>query len=150
MSLALENTATYVLVNNTLDMAFLEQNHHTGNNYKGSYSNGDEMYVQGWVAVLPSEGPNDNQITIDLSPLNGLTPTAIRYATGSGGWGSTVPNFSGCGRICCGPTLDCRFEPCPTNSCPIKARPGELPAVPFVAQILNGKCKCVPPQICDD
>jgi len=149
MSLALENTATYVLVNASLDMAWLEQNHHGREAYGGPYSAGSEMRARGWVAVMPAAGPGDNEVTLDLSPLNGLAPTAVRYATGAGGWGSTVPNFSGCGRLCCGPTLDCRNEPCPPNSCPIKAGPGELPAVPFVAAIVGGKCACVPPQVCD-
>jgi len=150
LSLLLENTATYVLVNASLDSEFLEQNHHTaGNSYGGAYSNGDEAYVKGWVAVMPSQGPGSNQVTLDLSPLGGLTPTAVRYAVGAGGWGSTTEHFSGCGRLCCGPTLDCRSAPCPPNSCPIKAGPGDLPAVPFLAAIENSKCKCIPPQKCD-
>ena len=149
MDLALENTATYVLVNQSLDMAWLEANHHNNEGYDGPYAGGKEMNVRGWVAVMPSAGPAANQVTLDLTPLGGLTPTAVRYGVGAGGWGSLVPNFSGCGRLCCGPYVDCRNEPCPPNSCPIKAGPGELPAVPFVAQILAGKCKCVPPQVCD-
>ena len=137
-----------MLVNNSLDMAWLERNHHNNEGYRGPYAAGKEMNVEGWVAVMPAAGPGDNEVTLDLTPLGGLAPRAVRYATGAGGWGSTVPNFSGCGRLCCGPTLDCRNEPCPPNSCPIKAGKGELPAVPFVAAIVNNKCQCVAPQVC--
>ncbi len=137
-----------MLVNASLDVAWLERNHHTSAQYEGPYSTGAEMNVRGWIAVMPQAGPGDNQVTLDLAPLGGLTPTAVRYATGAGGWGSIVKEFSGCGRLCCGPTLDCRDEPCPPNSCPIKAGPGELPAVPFVAAIVGGKCQCIAPQSC--
>ncbi len=151
MSLVLENTATYVLVNSSLDVAGLAHNHHgrDANAYKGPYSNGNEFGVQGWVAVLPVAA-GGNSVTLDLTPLNGLVPTAVRYATGSGGWGSTLPGNSGCGRMCCGPTVDCRYQPCPPDSCPIRASGiGGLPAVPFAAAIVGNKCQCLPPQVCD-
>jgi len=148
LSLALENTATYVLVNSSLDLEALQHNHHGGdsNSYKGPYSAGNQYGVEGWVAVLPTVGPQGNTVTLDLGPLKGASPTAVRYATGSGGWGITAPHNSGCGRMCCGPTVDCRLQPCPPDSCPIKASgTGGLPALPFVAAITaSGKCQCIP------
>ena len=30
------------------------------------------------------------------------------------------------------------------------ARSSQLPAAPFVALIENNKCKCLPPQVCDE
>ena len=133
-------------------MEALSHNHHgpDTNAYKGPYSKGNEYGVEGWIAVMPVAGPGGNTVTLDLSPLNGLTPTAVRYGAGSGGWGITAPKNNGCGRMCCGPTVDCRMQPCPPESCPIKASGvGELPAVPFVAAITAaGKCQCVAPQQC--
>eukprot|EP01060_Flectonema_neradi_P030374 TRINITY_DN4390_c0_g1_i3.p1 TRINITY_DN4390_c0_g1~~TRINITY_DN4390_c0_g1_i3.p1 ORF type:complete len:608 (+),score=103.46 TRINITY_DN4390_c0_g1_i3:60-1883(+) len=41
--------------------------------------------------------------------------------------------------------------PCPIASCPLKASGvGSLPANPFIARIVNGKCKCLSPQVCDE
>lgn len=40
--------------------------------------------------------------------------------------------------------------PCPQASCPIKTKAGLLPANPFMAALINGRCKCVPPQVCDE
>ena len=153
LALALENTATYVLVNSTLDVAAAARNHHGPDPgaYKGTYSAGNELGYDSWVAVLPVAGPGGNTVTLDLAPLRGATPTAVRYAWGAGGWGITAPDNGGCGRMCCGPTVDCRVQPCPPDSCPIHASGvGGLPAVPFVAAITaTGKCQCLPPQKCD-
>jgi len=153
LSLALENTATYVLINSTFDLAAAAHNHHgpDGNSYKGPYAAGNEFGYTGWVAVMPVAGPGGNTVTLDLAPLGGATPMAVRYATGAGGWGITAPSNGGCGRMCCGPTVDCRVQPCPPDSCPIKASgTGGMPAVPFVAAITPaGKCACVPPQVCN-
>ena len=66
--------------------------------------------------------------------LNGKKPTAIRYA-----WGDYV---------CCG-TRDRTYTPCPPGSCPVMSSPAMLPAMPFFALIQDGKCKCIPPQVCD-
>lgn len=38
--------------------------------------------------------------------------------------------------------------PCPPNSCPIRGWNSTLPANPFFASIVGGKCVCTPPQIC--
>ena len=73
-------------------------------------------------------------ITVDLSPLNGTAPTAVRYA-----WGDSP---------CCG-LLDRTYTPCPPGSCPVMTSPSGLPAMPFFALLQDGKCKCIPPQVCD-
>ena len=61
----------------------------------------------GWQAVMPA----------DLAPLQGATPTAIRYGSGAGSYGAAVGNAL----ICCGPLQDIALSPCPPGSCPIKS-----------------------------
>ena len=41
------------------------------------------------------------------------------------------------------------LSPCYPAACPIKARDSGLPANPFYANIVNGKCECMAPQTCD-
>jgi hypothetical protein len=60
--------------------------------------------------------------------------TGIRYA-----WGATA---------CC-PGQDRGLLPCQPNSCPIRGYNSTLPAAPFMAKVVNGKCSCTPPQKCD-
>jgi len=71
---------------------------------------------------------------VDLSPLEGATPTAVKYA-----WGIID---------CCDLTDPTAFtsKPCIAN-CPIMGSTG-LPANPFIAKINDGKCGCVAPQEC--
>lgn len=59
--------------------------------------------------------------------------TGIRYA-----WSASP---------CC-PDSDRSGAPCPPNSCPIRSYNSTLPAAPFYAKIVNGKCECTAPQIC--
>merc|ERR1711935_686028 len=54
--------------------------------------------------------------------------TGIRYV-----WGAEP---------CC-PTLDRDTVPCPPNSCPIHSWNSTLPAAPFYAKIVDGKCACL-------
>ena len=101
---------------------------------------------------MPSAGPGANEVTVDLAPLKGVAPTAVRYASGagSGGWLPGKTTGPDCQRTCCGLGQDCSLKPCPPGSCPLKASGvGALPAVPFHAAIVAGVCKCVPPQVCD-
>ena len=74
-------------------------------------------------------------VQVDLTPLNGSMPTAVRYA-----WGITD---------CCDYTDPTLFvtHGC-IATCPIMSTSG-LPANPFQAKIVNGKCECVAPQVCD-
>jgi len=160
LSLELENTALYILVNaslpdfdghNPCNYATNECNP-SGYRYKGPFSTGNELGVEGWVAVMPTAGPAANEVTVDLAPLKGQLPTAVRYGlgAGSGAWLPGQTQGPGCQRVCCGLGQDCSLKPCPAGSCPIKASGvGELPATPFRAAIVGSKCKCVAPQVCD-
>ena len=109
--------------------------------YKGPYANGNEWGVEGWVALDAVAGPGAAELTVDLTPLAGAAPTAIRYASGAGGWGSGAAN-----RMCCGPSVNVAVEPCAPDACPLHA--GGLPGIPFVAAIVGGRCACAPPMDC--
>jgi sialate O-acetylesterase len=87
-----------------------------------------------WVMLNFTVAPSGAGIVADLSPLNGTAPAAIRYA-----WDSlnccdlTDPNLW--------VTHDC------IASCPIMSSAG-LPANPFSAKIVGGRCECQAPQVC--
>lgn len=137
-----ETTALYVLAGpNTLPPDYGAGHHGPSGNYKGAYANGNEWGVEGWVAV-DAVVSGANSLSVDLTPLAGATPTAVRYASGTGGWGSGTQN-----RMCCGPAVNIALEPCAPDSCPLHA--GGLPGVPFVAEIAAGRCVCAPPMQCD-
>lgn len=176
-----EDTALYVLVNprvNSSDPLLAEalsaNRGHAGavgspdegnaSSYFGPFSNGNEYGFTGWVAVAASSrahagGAADHLLTIDLSHLPpGAQVSMIRYAAGAGGYeqdGSRASNT----RVCCGPRVDVRYQPCAPESCPIKstarARNSEqLPASPFLALVLgmpdgSRRCQCLAPQVCD-
>ena len=40
--------------------------------------------------------------------------------------------------------------PCPIGSCPLMSLLSNLPANPFIAKIVDGKCECLEPQVCDE
>ena len=46
-------------------------------------------------------------------------------------------------------TLETLSRKCPPKACPIYSASSELPANPFLAEIINGTCKCLSPQVCD-
>ena len=75
-----------------------------------------------------------NSVTIDLAQLQGKQPAALRYA-----WGI----FDCCNA---GDPLLYVSKPCDTP-CPITSSTG-LPANPFIAEIVEGTCSCVAPQVC--
>jgi hypothetical protein len=149
-SLALENTAMYVLLGASLP-ADAGAGHHPQSQDYSPYANGAEWGVPGWAAVRAVAGPARNQVTVDLSHLPaGSMPTALRYASGTGGYGSPGGHDN---RMCCGPSLDTALAPCPPGSCPLKATGlNTLPAAPFLAAIdaSTRACKCLPPQVCDE
>ena len=180
-TVAKEDTALYVLVNDTAFgpewIAAVTSNHEQPacrggscpdqmhGRYLGPYSDGNEMGLSGWIAVAAKHGaPSSanrasNQLVIDLSSVPaGKSISAIRYASGSGGYNSTTGEYLvrklGSSRLCCGPTVDPAFEPCGPERCPImsigqagKSLP--LPATPYFARITSaGSCKCFAPQQC--
>lgn len=97
-----------------------------------------DILDEGWIMLNFTMAPNStNAIHVDLSPLpKGRRPTAIRYA-----WGFVD---------CCDhrdPGLYVKHG-CIAN-CPIRSTNGQLPANPFQAKIVGGKCECVAPQECN-
>eukprot|EP01047_Picozoa_sp_COSAG01_P001495 COSAG01_NODE_34_length_34978_cov_45.798475_22_plen_224_part_00 len=96
-------------------------------------SNASEFNM-GWINLPISAGPAPASITVDLTPLKGHVPTAVKYA-----WGIID---------CCDLLDPVTFtsKPCIAN-CPIMGS-SQLPANPFMAKIANGKCECVSPQEC--
>ena len=90
----------------------------------------------GWVPLNFTAAPAGAvAIVVDLAPLKGAAPTAVRYA-----WGVTD---------CCDHTDPNLYvtHGCIAN-CPISSSSG-LPANPFQAKITaGGSCSCVAPQVC--
>jgi hypothetical protein len=105
------------------------------NTQRGGHFNGESRgFDTGWVELdFVAHGPTS--IKVDLSPLQGKTPTAVRYA-----WGIYD---------CCDLTDPMLWvtHPC-IAECPIYSGDGMFPANPFLAKIEEGKCECVAPQIC--
>ena len=86
-----------------------------------------------WVAVDMALSPSTpHEVQVDLSKAGGVA-FAIRYAW-QGDCCSEDPPHDG---------------PCPLASCPLMGGASRLPANPFVAKVLGGKCACLPPQKCD-
>lgn len=87
-----------------------------------------------WIPLNISKGTAGNIVQVDLTPLNGTMPTAVRYA-----WGIVD---------CCDHSDPMLYitHGCVAN-CPIMSTSG-LPANPFMAKIVSGKCECVAPQVC--
>ena len=163
LSLALENSALYVLANASGLPVDIGAGHVNARDaYAGPYERGflnndfsspvpgNEFGVWPWVAVMPVAGPAANQVTVDLRPAGGAASvTAIRYSLGSGG-DAPFLNGTDSGRFCCGPSVDTSREPCVPEACPIKASGRlALPAMPFLAAIAGGRCRCIAPQVCD-
>ena len=95
----------------------------------------DSKLNQDWILLNFTADSAGTGITVDLKPLNGSVPTAVRYA-----WGIVQ---------CCNhadPTLYVSHG-CIAN-CPIYSAKADLPATPFQAKIVDGKCECVAPQVC--
>lgn len=103
--------------------------------------------ADGWVSLnMSMTGPYE--LSVDLTPLHGATVHAVRYA-----WG--VRSYVSPGRfeepLCCAASNDPQLsisKPCEPASCPIIAS-GGLPANPFMARVVHGRCKCLSPQVCD-
>jgi len=100
-----------------------------------------------WVALnISLSGPAE--VAVDLAPLWGAHPQAIKYA-----WGATGDRPNGDDVKCCLPVQGSKL--CLPAQCPIfVSQPlapfAGLPGNPFLAQITpQGKCLCPTPQICD-
>jgi len=73
-------------------------------------------------------------LTVDLTKSGGIA-FAIRY-----GWDGE----------CCSKDHGKDGAQCPPASCPVMSKVSGHPANPFVAKIVNGKCSCLAPQVCDE
>jgi hypothetical protein len=98
----------------------------------------DQAYTDGWIQLNFSLAPGTtNAIHVDLAPLGGVKPTAVRY-----GWDLVD---------CCDytdPNLYVTHN-CIAN-CPLQTAKSKLPANPFQARIVHGRCECIAPQLCSD
>jgi hypothetical protein len=110
--------------------------------YCPTYAGGDGVSIysnnildSGWISLNFTADASGTAVTVDLTPLGGQVPTAVKYA-----WGVVD---------CCDhtdPNLYVQYG-C-IAQCPIMSSSG-LPANPFQAQITSeGTCKCVAPQVC--
>lgn len=114
-----------------------------------------------WRPVLATPGQSPNSVSLSLpasSDATNISPTtapvtAVRYAWGAtdpGGQGPVAPN--GKDISCC--QGDGVQRPCVPVQCPLLAAEpaapfGGLPLAPFIAKIVDNKCLCPEPQICD-
>jgi hypothetical protein len=89
----------------------------------------------GWVPLNFTAAASGTAIVVDLTPLQGASPTSVRYA-----WGAVD---------CCDhtdPNLYVDYG-C-IAQCPIMSSSG-LPGNPFAAKVTAaGTCECVAPQVC--
>jgi len=98
---------------------------------------GDEVgftsFDDKWI-LLNFTLASDTSIKVDLSPLEGAAPTAVRYA-----WGIID---------CCDYSdKDLYISHGCIANCPLMST-SNLPANPFQAKIVGGECYCVAPQTC--
>ena len=94
-----------------------------------------------WIAVNATLDETTGDVLLDLSPLNGTAPAAVRYA------------WHDLGDSCCDgmnpETIGVSVQ-CPPASCPISMAEAVLPGNPFIAKIVGEKCECISPQTCDE
>ncbi len=97
--------------------------------------------VSGWVHTPTSP------VAINATSIAVQIPAGV----GSGGGGAVVPlgvRYAWGDYACC-PGMDQKTFFCPPTACPIVTSASTEPAVPFWAAIVDGKCKCDFPWICD-
>ena len=132
---------------------------------RGGQLSGVVPVVGPMLAAIPSEGDifedgwryvetvaldtARSSVELDLQPLQGTPLHAIRFA-----WG-VVSSVHGGERLCCRGKLGDPdgllvglSKPCEPAACALGAS-GGLPANPFMAKIVNGRCECLEPQTCD-
>lgn len=99
-------------------------------------TNDPNAFNEGWINLPITASAGPTAITVDLTPLKGAVPTAVRYA-----WGTVD---------CCDLTDRDTYSKhgCIAN-CPLVSSTG-LPANPFIAKITANKCDCVAPQVCNE
>lgn len=109
-----------------------------------AYMPPNEEWEDAWVRVnISLASTSAHEIEIDLSPLRGSPVFAVRYAWGVKTARSKEP-------VCCSDPDDPQLgvsKPCREGMCPIMAS-GGLPANPFLARVVDGRCECIAPQTC--
>ena len=101
-----------------------------------------------WVALnVRSSSSSSSSVDVDLAPLQGAAPSAVKYA-----WGKTGGPPDSAGDVWCCPAGTAPGL-CTPGACPIlaatEAAPfGGHPANPFLALIQGGQCLCPLPQVC--
>ena len=93
------------------------------------------------AAVADGSGAGAD-LTVAPALLAGKTLAALRY-----GW--PVDGNSPGDTCCPGRNVTASLAACTPAACPVKASPSLLPANPFYALLVGGKCQCTPPQTCD-
>mmetsp|Transcript_36455 Transcript_36455/g.72606 ORF Transcript_36455/g.72606 Transcript_36455/m.72606 type:complete len:165 (-) Transcript_36455:226-720(-) len=106
-----------------------------------AYMPPDGPWEKSWRAVHITQ-TSAYQIAANLTGLDGLPIHAVRFA-----WGvfTTTRDETRCNKA--DEPLVGLSRPCPLVT-PIVAS-GGLPANPFLARIIDGRCSCIPPQRCD-
>jgi len=105
-----------------------------------AYMPKDTTYSAAWEPVPVRALPGStHEVVADLHSLQGEDIFALRYA-----WGEA---------LCC-PEADpliatANRKACRAASCPLVGS-GGLPANPFLARVIGGRCRCLPPQVCDE
>ena len=88
-----------------------------------------------WTMLDLKLSASGTGVDVDLSPLNGTAPTALKYAYDMlfccDGTDPTLYVTHGC------------IEECPIMSS------SRLPANPFIAKVVGNACECLPPQVCN-
>ena len=92
-----------------------------------------------WVAVNATLDTTTGDILLDLAPLNGTAPAAVRYA-----WHDMSDS------CCAGIPDEGVANMCTPGSCPVFIAGANLPGNPWVAKIVGDKCQCISPQVCDE
>ena len=91
-------------------------------------------YNSAWTMLKYQLSASGTGVDVDLSPLNGTAPTALKYAFDM--------------LWCCNATDPTLYvtHGC-IEECPIMSS-SRLPANPFIAKVVGNACECLAPQVC--
>lgn len=113
----------------------------------GRFSATFNPYQSQWKPVALLAGPASSSVIVDLSSaaLQGKVPLAVRLAWPLAG------GVRGVDADTCCPTraIQDGHGICMPGGCPLYSAVSELPANPFFAAVVGGKCQCEAPQVCD-
>lgn len=113
----------------------------------GRFSATFNPYQSQWKPAALVAGSSPSSVIVDLSSaaLRGKAPLAVRLAWPLAG------GVRGVDADTCCPTraIQDGHGICMPGGCPLYSAISELPANPFFAAIVGGKCQCEAPQVCD-